>query len=52
MHGGLSDLRAWEHPDLVRSLVLEEPPVVTLLVRGMPPSPLEMLRLIVTRRGA
>ena len=41
-------LLACRRPDLLRSLVLAEPPVVTLLVSN-PPKALEILRLLATR---
>jgi pimeloyl-ACP methyl ester carboxylesterase len=41
-------LTAIRHPDLVRSLVLGEPPAITLFV-SMPPRPPEVLRLLATR---
>lgn len=46
--GFLSLLLACARPDLVRSLVLAEPPVVTLLVSN-PPRLSEIVRLLVTR---
>lgn len=36
-------------PDVVRSLVIEEPPVLPLFVQHAPPRPLELLRLFATR---
>jgi len=45
----ISLLTAIRHPDVVRSLVLEEPPVLTLFVKNVPPSPADLLRLFVTR---
>lgn len=42
-------LTAVRHPNVVRSLVLEEPPVMPLFVKSVPPGVLELLRLIVTR---
>lgn len=39
---------AMREPSLVRSLVLAEPPVITLFA-SLPPKPLELLRLLVTR---
>jgi pimeloyl-ACP methyl ester carboxylesterase len=42
-------LTAVRHPELVRSLVLEEPPVIPLLVKNVPPRPGELLRLLATR---
>jgi pimeloyl-ACP methyl ester carboxylesterase len=44
----ISLLTAVRHPDLVRTLVLEEPPVLSLFV-STPPRPSELLRLFVTR---
>ena len=44
----ISLLTAIRHRELVRSLVLEEPPVVSLFV-GTPPRPTELLRLLATR---
>ncbi|MGH0035318.1 MAG: alpha/beta fold hydrolase [Myxococcota bacterium] len=44
----VSLLTAVRHPDLVRTLVLEEPPVLSLFV-STPPRPSELLRLFVTR---
>jgi len=41
-------LAAVRHPDVVRTLVLEEPPVSPLFV-SFPPRPAELLRLLVTR---
>jgi pimeloyl-ACP methyl ester carboxylesterase len=41
-------LTAIRHPELVRTLVLGEPPAITLFV-SMPPRPPEILRLLVTR---
>ena len=45
-------LVAAERPDLVRSLSLEEPPVVSLFAEGLPPRPADLLRLLVTAPGA
>jgi pimeloyl-ACP methyl ester carboxylesterase len=45
----ISLLTALRHPDVVRTLVLEEPPVVPLFVTTTPPRPAEMLRLFATR---
>jgi pimeloyl-ACP methyl ester carboxylesterase len=42
-------LAAVRHPDAVRTLVLEEPPVMSLFLRTTPPRPLELLRLAATR---
>ena len=44
----ISLLAAIRYPKLVRSLVLEEPPVLPLFV-GFPPRPTELLRLLATR---
>jgi len=41
-------LTALRYPDVVNKLVLMEPPVLTLFV-SMPPGPLQLLRLLVTR---
>lgn len=41
-------LVAMQHPELVRGLVLEEPPVVPLFV-SVPPKASELLRLLLTR---
>jgi non-heme chloroperoxidase len=46
--GFVALLLAIRHPDLVRTLVLEEPPVLTLFV-GIPPRPHELLKLLLTR---
>ena len=45
----ISLLTAMRHPDVVRTLVLEEPPVVTLFVKSVPPGPVDLLRLFATR---
>ncbi len=45
----VSLLTAVRHPDAVRTLVLEEPPVVPLFVKSTPPRPAELLRLFATR---
>ncbi len=45
-------LTAIRHPELVRTLVLQEPPVVPLFVRSVPPRPSELLRLFATRPQA
>ncbi len=45
----ISLLTAVRHPDVVRTLVLEEPPVVSLFVKNTPPRPAELLRLFATR---
>jgi len=44
----ISLLAAIRHPEIVRSLVLEEPPVIPLLV-SFPPRAMELLRLLATR---
>lgn len=44
----ISLLAAIRHPEVVRSLVLEEPPVIPLLV-SFPPRAMELLRLLATR---
>ena len=49
--GFVSLLAALRWPELVRSLILVEPPVITLFVSD-PPRPLELLRLLVTRPRA
>jgi pimeloyl-ACP methyl ester carboxylesterase len=41
-------LTAVQHPEVVRTLVIEEPPVLSLFV-STPPRPVELLRLFVTR---
>lgn len=43
-------LAALRRPDLVRSLVLEEPPVLSLLT-STPPRPTELVKLLVTNPG-
>jgi pimeloyl-ACP methyl ester carboxylesterase len=49
--GGLIALMAAiRHPQVVRSLVLQEPPVLSL-VMSVPPRPRELLRLLVRRPG-
>ncbi len=45
-------LAAQRRPDLVRSLTLEEPPVVSMFLRALPPGPLEMLKLLFTSPAA
>lgn len=44
----ISLLLVIRHPELVRTLVLEEPPAMTLFV-SVPPKPAELLRLFATR---
>lgn len=41
-------LLAIKHPELIRTLVLAEPPAITLFVSNMP-KPLELLKVLVTR---
>ena len=48
----VSLLVADQRPDLVRSLSLEEPPVVSMFIQALPPNPVEMLKLLVTAPGA
>jgi pimeloyl-ACP methyl ester carboxylesterase len=45
----ISLLTAIRYPELVRTLVLEEPPVISLLAKSTPPGTLDMLRLLATR---
>ncbi len=45
----ISLLTAVRHPDIVRTLVLEEPPVLSLFMKNTPPRPAELLRLLATR---
>jgi len=45
----ISLLTAVRHPDVVRTLVLEEPPVLSLFMKNTPPRPAELLRLFATR---
>jgi pimeloyl-ACP methyl ester carboxylesterase len=45
----ISLLVAVQYPEVVRTLVLEEPPVLTLFAKNTPPRPAEMLRLFATR---
>ena len=42
-------LAAVRHPDVVRTLVLEEPPVLPLFVKSVPPRPADLLRLLLNR---
>jgi pimeloyl-ACP methyl ester carboxylesterase len=42
-------LAAVRHPELVRTLVIEEPPVLPLFGLSAPPRPAELLRLLATR---
>jgi pimeloyl-ACP methyl ester carboxylesterase len=48
----VSLLVADQRPDLVRSLSLEEPPVVSMFLQALPPKPVEMFKLLVTAPGA
>lgn len=48
--GFIALLTAIRHPQMVRSLVLMEPPVLSLFV-STPPRPLELLRLFLRRPG-
>lgn len=45
-------LAAQSRPDLVRSLTLEEPPVVSMFLRALPPKPGELLKLLLSSPGA
>jgi pimeloyl-ACP methyl ester carboxylesterase len=45
----ISLLVAVKYPDVVRTLVLEEPPVVPLFAKNTPPRPAELVRLLATR---
>jgi pimeloyl-ACP methyl ester carboxylesterase len=45
-------LVAQQRPDLVRTLTLEEPPVVSMFLRRLPPGPGELLKLLLTSPGA
>jgi len=47
--GFISLLTAIRHPEVVRSLVLEEPPVLPLLGLSAPPRPVEVLSLLLRR---
>jgi len=44
-------LAAQLRPDLVRSLTLEEPPVVSMFLQALPPKPGELLKLLFTSPG-
>ena len=51
--GGFGGLRlAARYPELVRSLVLLEPPAFTLLGVGVPPRPAQLIRLLIRRPRA
>jgi pimeloyl-ACP methyl ester carboxylesterase len=41
-------LAAKQRPDLVRTLTLEEPPVISLFFKKLPPTPIEALKLLLT----
>jgi len=45
-------LAAQQRPDLVRTLTLEEPPVVSMFLHALPPSPGELFRLLFSSPGA
>lgn len=45
-------LAARQRPDLVRSLSLEEPPVMSMFTPALPPRPTDVLRLLFTAPGA
>lgn len=45
-------LAAQRRPDLVRTLTLEEPPVVSLFLKKLPPGPGESLKLLFSSPGA
>ena len=45
-------LAAQRRPDLVRTLTLEEPPVVSMFLRALPPEPGELFRLLFSSPGA
>ena len=44
-------LLARQRPDLVRTLTLEEPPVVSMFLRALPPKPGEVFKLLFTSPG-
>ena len=46
--GFISLIVARDHPELVRTLIVQEPPVVPLLL-GAPPNPLGLLKLLATK---
>lgn len=41
-------LAAKQRPDLIRTLTLEEPPVISMFLKSLPPKPGEMLKLLFT----
>jgi pimeloyl-ACP methyl ester carboxylesterase len=45
-------LAAQQRPDLVRTLTLEEPPVVSMFLQALPPRPAELLELLFSSPGA
>jgi pimeloyl-ACP methyl ester carboxylesterase len=45
-------LAAQQRPDLVRTLTLEEPPVVSMFLRALPPRPFELFKLLFSSPGA
>lgn len=45
-------LAAQQRPDLVRTLTLEEPPVVSMFLKALPPSPGELFKLLFSSPGA
>lgn len=45
-------LAARQRPDLVRTLTLEEPPVVSLFLQALPPKPGEVFKLLFSSPGA
>lgn len=45
-------LAAQRRPDLVRTLTLEEPPVLSLFLRALPPKPGELFKLLFASPGA
>ena len=45
-------LAAQQRPDLVRTLTLEEPPVVSMFLQALPPRPAELLKLLFSSPAA
>jgi pimeloyl-ACP methyl ester carboxylesterase len=45
-------LAAQQRPDLVRTLTLEEPPVVSMFLQALPPKPGELFKLLFSSPGA
>jgi pimeloyl-ACP methyl ester carboxylesterase len=45
-------LAAQQRPDLVRTLTLEEPPVVSMFLHALPPKPGELFKLLFSSPGA